>query len=78
MHRFAKRSLSDIARSSLTFATMTACPISCSCWLIQMECVPASISIRTGGRSVNDLSTPARVLRKRSRSTISPSGLSVQ
>src|SRR5271170_4702900 len=39
-----------MARSSRTLATITSCPISCSCSLIQIECVPASIATRAGGK----------------------------
>jgi hypothetical protein len=35
----------EIARNSRTFATMISCPISWSCWLIQIGCVPAYIAI---------------------------------
>jgi hypothetical protein len=33
------------SRNSRTFLTMTSCSISWSCWLIQIEWVPASIAI---------------------------------
>ena len=39
---------------------------------------PASIAIRTGGRSVNHFSTPDGLVRNRPRPTTSPSSLSVQ
>jgi hypothetical protein len=46
-----------IARDSRTFATMTSCASCWSCSLIQIECVPASMAARVGGKSVNHFST---------------------
>ena len=59
------RSLCEIARSSRTLATMTSWPNSCSCSLIHIECVPASMAMRTRGRSVNHLSTLDGFVRNR-------------
>ena len=68
----------QIARNSRTFATMTSWPSSCSCALIQIECVPASIATRAGATSVNHFSIAFGVLLKRPRPTTSPSWLRVQ
>ncbi len=74
------RSLCEIARNSRTFATMTSCPSSCNCSLIQIECVPASIATRAGATSVKKthFSIAFGVVPEASPSTTSPYWLRVQ
>ena len=59
-------------------AKITSWPRSCSCSLIQIECVSASIATRAGGGSVNHFSIALGVVRKRPRPTTSPSSLRVR